>query len=91
MNSSILIQLSTEELEALIHRVLDAHSNSKESSSIPPSVPIDEQTLCSRLGISRQTAKTWRQKKKIPFFMVGGSIRYDWTKVMGFLEKKSGK
>ena len=50
--------------------------------------------LCAYLGISTPTLIRWRNKGKIPFFEMGGVIRYDKRKVSKALEsgnKKGGK
>jgi len=57
----------------------------------PPPEIIDTAELCRRLDISEPTAIKWRKKKKIPFFTIGASVRYNWLTVVQQLEKSAGK
>lgn len=59
-------------------------------AATPPEI-IDTPELCRRLDISEPTAIRWRKKKKIPFFSIGASIRYNWVTVVQQLEKSTGK
>lgn len=49
---------------------------------------IDQDELCKRLSLTRQTVSRWREKGKIPFIQIGSAFRYDWIKVIEALESK---
>lgn len=49
---------------------------------------IDQDELCKRLSLTRQTIARWREKGKIPFIQIGSAFRYDWLKVVETLEGK---
>lgn len=63
--------------------------------SLPQERPADEiidtEELCQRLAISEPTAIRWRKRKKIPFFTIGTSVRYNWPKVVAQFENQSIK
>lgn len=48
---------------------------------------VDSKEVCKRLNISEPTLIRWRKKKRIPFFMVGSAVRFNWTSVIKELEK----
>ena len=54
----------------------------------PQAEIIDTATLCQKLNLSEPTVIRWRKKGKIPFIIIGSSIRYNWPKVIEKLESK---
>jgi excisionase family DNA binding protein len=54
----------------------------------PPEI-IGTEELCRRLDLSEPTVIKWRKKKKIPFFTIGSSVRYNWPAVVQSLETKN--
>ena len=56
---------------------------------LPPEI-IDTKELCIRLAVSEPTVISMR-KRKLPYFRVGSSIRYDWQKVLAHLETSKKK
>ena len=48
---------------------------------------ISRKVLMERLNISEPTVIRREKLGKIPFFKIGGSVRYDWNKVMKSLQK----
>jgi excisionase family DNA binding protein len=90
MDKLILSNIPLPELESLIKRAIQEALDTKHEPQSKPEI-IDRKELCTRLNISDRTASTWEKKGKIPFLMVGSSIRYNWPKVIEALEKKGGR
>lgn len=42
--------------------------------------------LCARLDITEPTVIRWRKKGKIPFLLIGSSVRYNYRAVIKALE-----
>jgi predicted site-specific integrase-resolvase len=58
----------------------------------PPSIPADtgflsESQILPRLGVSRRTLSSWRERGQIPFVRLPGSRRilFDWESVRNAL------
>lgn len=90
MHSIVTNHYTPDEFWTKVQEVVSACVKSSVTL-MPQREIIDDPTLCMRLDITRQTSKTWREKKKLPFFKIGASVRYDWNKVIDFLEKNSAK
>ena len=73
-------------LETLILNNSQNSNNSQADAEI-----IDRAELGKRLGITEPTVITWERKGKIPSIRIGGSVRYNWPKVIEALEKGGGK
>jgi predicted site-specific integrase-resolvase len=43
--------------------------------------------LCQALGVSMFSIHSWRTKGIIPFYKIGGMVRYDLAKVKAALER----
>lgn len=67
-----------------------SHSNEGAVVTAPREI-IDSKTLCLRLGITEPTLIKWRNRKKVPFLKLGGSIRYDWNQVCDALNGTNKK
>jgi hypothetical protein len=74
---------------ARLQEIDDKLSNIKPAAAAPPPEIINTEELCKRLDISEPTAIKWRRKNKIPFIIIGSSIRYNWPAVIKALESKS--
>ena len=86
------IVLTPAELEGILSKVLDRYT-----TKLPGDEPagakeiIGTKLLCSRLNITEPTIIRWRKTGKIPFLLIGTSIRYDWQAVVKALESKAKK
>jgi hypothetical protein len=78
-------------LDLLIERINSLESK-LDKASVKPEIPnveiIDRKELCKRLNISEPTAIRWGNKKSIPSFNIGSSVRYNWPRVIETLETK---
>lgn len=59
-----------------------------QPQAAPAAEIINTEELCRRLDITEPTAIKWRKRKKIPSFMIGSAVRYNWPEVVKFLETK---
>lgn len=67
-------------------------NNSQTSTKQDPQTEIiDRAELEKRLGLTEPTIIAWERKGKIPSFRIGGSVRYNWPRVIEALEKNGGK
>lgn len=71
-----------------LNQIKEAFINMPKVEAAPPPEIIDTMELCKRLDITEPTAIKWRGKKKLPFFRVGNSVRYNWPKVISSLENQ---
>lgn len=78
-----------EEILCELKEIKNSLANIPQATAPIPAEIIDTRQLCERLGISEPTAIKWRNKKKIPSFKVGSSIRFNWPSVVMFLESNS--
>jgi excisionase family DNA binding protein len=85
MNEKII--LSSIALDELAQSIYSLMQQGALPVEVIPNEIIDRGELCKRLGISEPTAIRWEQKKKIPCFRIGSSVRYNWQKVLQSLEK----
>jgi predicted DNA-binding transcriptional regulator AlpA len=85
-----ILEEKQSNIEKLLKELLERLPASTSSTYTPIEI-IDVKTLSSRLGISEPTIIKWRNKKKVPFIQMGGSIRYDWHQVCKALENKKSK
>lgn len=76
---SIMVELN--EIKQMINQSRP-QQQAKEVAEI-----VDSKEVCKRLNISEPTLIRWRKKKRIPFFMVGSAVRFNWTSVIKELEK----
>jgi len=76
-----------EEILAEIKSLKELLANGQKVEPGKAAEIIDTKELCARLNISEPTAIAFRKRKKIPFFTIGSSIRYNWIKVIEALEK----
>lgn len=90
MTSSILLQLSPDELKAIIAEVFKELTANSSSSPTKEEI-IDRPELCRRLNLVEPTIIKWEKKGKIPSLRVGSAVRYNWQQVLQALEKKCGK
>lgn len=82
------ITVDQNQLERIINEaVVKALSNLPPNESRKVEI-IDQDELCKRLSLTRQTIARWREKGKIPFIQIGSVFRYDWLKVVEALESK---
>lgn len=95
------IQMITNSEERhFLQNVIDAAVNKAVSNALLNTASpkeqievIDTKTLCLRLGITQPTVIRWRKKKRIPFLLVGSSVRFNYSAVVAALEvtdKKRG-
>ncbi len=83
-----LIVTSNEALELLLAKVIN-----ERLQSLPVALPgepseiINTETLCQRLNVSEPTIIRMRKKKKIPFMLIGSSVRYNYPDVVKALSK----
>ncbi len=89
-----MLQIITtrEETKAIFFEYLQWAAENQPAGPVAskPEIMTGEQ-LCEKLDITIQTLIRWRQKGKVPFLQIGGSIRYDFNKVIAALEvKKKG-
>lgn len=61
---------------------------SKLTAAKPADEIIDRQELMRRLGVTDSTVMRYEKIKKIPVIRLGGTIRYNWGKVLDALENK---
>lgn len=47
--------------------------------------------LAERLNLHPETVRRLSRENKIPYFLVGGSYRYDWIEVRAALQKGVAK
>lgn len=89
--NNVIVVITPWELKALITQAVEA-ALSKALANITYPAPheiINTEQLCERLGVSVNTAIRYRRKGKIPFLILGDSIRYDWNAVIKALEIKT--
>lgn len=87
---SQVIVISPEELQQIVTRaVADALKQGTPSGEIDadPQIITGEE-LCKKLGVSAGTLITYRKRGKIPFLVIGNSIRYDYLQVIKALTQK---
>ncbi len=89
MQAVTITQITPPELETLIENSLNKILNSKPQQSI--NEIIDREELCKRLALSEPTIIRYQKKKKIPFFTIGNSVRYNYPAVIEALESKANK
>jgi Helix-turn-helix domain len=87
MDSKIILsQIPIEEWKQLMREVIR-----EEMRAAPAAVavgnPISIKELCGILDLTPATIIRYRQKGKIPYLQIGGSIRYELPKVLDALEK----
>ena len=51
---------------------------------------ITVEELSKRLGVSRQTIYTWREKHGLPYVKLVRSVRFDWEQVQEWLKRERG-
>lgn len=86
-----IVTVTAEELKGMITDAVESALKINVKDSIQDPQIVDGTYLIEKLGITRQTLTNWRNKNKIPFIKQGGIIRYDFNKVIEFLESKKGK
>ena len=77
---------TTEELADIIRQVLREEKPSIQAAANIEEI-IDTKQLCKKLNITEPTIIRWRKKGKIPFLLIGDSIRYDWHAVLKAITK----
>lgn len=88
MNDLMLTQIPITELINQIRDVVRQEFLSSSQATTEQPEIICGKELCNRLGITGPTLIKWRQKNKIPFLIIGKSIRYNWPNVVKKLENK---
>lgn len=90
--------LTFENLPAAVAQLLERVNSIERllienKSNVPdtfPNKPLTTKQLCCYLDIAEATIIRWRQKNKIPYLQVGGSIRYDLKSVVEALKVNGG-
>lgn len=92
MENVFLTSLTTPEVRQMFRDELSKFFQNSNTTATPANAElITGDELCLKLGVTIQTLIRWRQKGKIPYLQVGGSIRYDLNKVLDALEVKKVK
>jgi hypothetical protein len=86
---TLILELSVEQIKPLIISVVNDVVKDYITENFKKEV-IDTKELCKRLNITSITLNRWRKKEKIPYMMIGNSIRYEWFSVIKALENKKG-
>ena len=89
MNDIIFSQIPIDELVLKIKEaILQEFQPSVENSSKKIEKPVTTKQLCSFLGVTEPTVLRWRQKGRIPFFMIGSAVRFNLSEVIEALKKQ---
>ncbi len=48
---------------------------------------LSKKELASRLGVSYRTVTQWMADKRLSYVLVGGTIRFDWSRVLRDLDR----
>ena len=87
-----------EDLQAILNvavkKAIDNSVNIKLGDSDDGIEIIDTKELCERLRITQQSVIRWRHKGKIPFLLIGSTVRFNFPAVVKALEvskKKGGR
>jgi len=89
MDNIILSQIPAEDLLSMVRQAV--REEIAASGVHPPQEgtndkPVTQSELCEFLGVTEPTILNLRKKKKIPFFLVGTSVRFSKPAVMKALE-----
>ncbi|OLY91792.1 DNA binding domain-containing protein, excisionase family [Cnuella takakiae] len=87
-NKLLLSSYSLEEIAAAINNMLQAQ---QPQSTPQPAEIITREELCKRLAVSEPTVRLYEKRGKIPFFKLGGSVRYNWPRIVEALESNNKK
>lgn len=80
----LTIRLDHEQMEQLADMVA-------KKIEIPPEERIELMTaeqVCKVLGVTKATLHRWKEQGQIPFYQIGGLIRYDLNKLLKIKETK---
>jgi hypothetical protein len=84
------INISAADFKRLLYMVEQIYSAFKDQPSQVEKF-IDNQEFIIMLGISKRTARTWREKNLIPFSQVGYKFYYKLSDVQQLLSSNYGK
>ena len=80
----LTIRLDHEQMEQLADMVA-------KKIEILPEERIELMTpeqICKIFGVTKATLHSWKEKGEIPFYQIGGVIRYDLNKLLKIKETK---
>jgi excisionase family DNA binding protein len=80
---------AVSQIQAQVDTLLQAMlSTDQPTIFLAPEKPVTTKELCKFLSITEPTCIRWRQRGKIPFMQIGGSIRYDKAAVLAAIANK---
>jgi excisionase family DNA binding protein len=82
-----MLTIDVEQLREIIRQELQDLQLPNSQNKVQQK-PITTRELCEHLGITEPTAIKWRKRGKLPFFRIGGSVRYDLDEVLDALHRK---
>lgn len=88
MDNIVLIPVPLNELLAAFQQLID-NSIAKANLNSPQATiePLTQKQLAKYLGVTEQTIIRYRAKKRIPFYFVGSSPRFNLNEVLKSLGK----
>jgi len=84
-----VINRKLENIQLLIQSL--GHNSETQNPSSQEKTILDTRQLSEKIDVTVVTIQRWRDRGKIPFFQVGGVIRYDLDAVLAALGKKRSK
>ena len=78
-----------DQFQELIAKVDQIHIQLSSLGKKPEEVLIDNHEFIIYMQISKRTAQTWRDERRIPFIQIGGKIYYKLSDVLIFLEQNT--
>ncbi len=83
------IIIPKDQFQDLISKVNTIHLQVINLHKRPEEVLIDNTEFIEYLHLSKRTAQTWRDEKRIPFIQIGAKIYYKLTDVLKFIEQNT--
>lgn len=59
----------------------------KTKSRLSKDVGVSMDELCQQIGVSNYSIRRWRKEGLIPYYQIGGVVRYDLAKVKAALKR----
>jgi hypothetical protein len=80
------IIIPKDQFQELLSKVDQIHLQVSSLNKKPDDVLIDNPEFIAYMHISKRTAQTWRDEKRIPFTQIGAKIYYKLADVMKLIE-----